>query len=175
MFFKTRGRTGRLRLGDEFVVRMPGPWDGPVRVIRATPTSVRLATLRGHLEAGQIDFHARDLGEGTVEFEIESWARAADRLSHVLYNRLRLAKEIQLNLWVETCLGLAALAADIRATGCTSTPARSSSGRDEPDHRALDLRAGGVVGQVGHRAFQLAQRGQHGAALLNCSSTRGSM
>lgn len=110
VFFKTRGRTGRLRLGDEFVVRMPGPWDGPVRVIRATPTSVRLATLRGHLEAGQIDFHARDLGEGTVEFEIESWARAADRLSHVLYNRLRLAKEIQLNLWVETCLGMAALA-----------------------------------------------------------------
>ena len=27
----------------------------------------------------------------------------------MLYNRLRLAKEIQLNLWLETCLGLAAL------------------------------------------------------------------
>jgi hypothetical protein len=26
----------------------------------------------------------------------------------VLYNRLRLAKEIQVNLWVETCLQLAA-------------------------------------------------------------------
>jgi hypothetical protein len=110
VFLKTRGPTGRLRIGDEFVVRMPGPWDGPVRVIRATPTSLRLATLRGHLEAGQIDFHARDLPGGAVEFEIESWARAADRLSHVLYNRLRLAKEIQLNLWVETCLGMTGLA-----------------------------------------------------------------
>jgi Domain of unknown function (DUF1990) len=108
VFLKTRGRSGALRLGDEFVVRMPGPWDGPVRVIGATPTSVRLATLRGHLEAGQIEFSARDVADGVVEFQIESWARAADRLSHLLYNRLRLAKEIQLNLWVETCLRLTA-------------------------------------------------------------------
>jgi hypothetical protein len=108
VFLKTGGHPGALRVGDEFVVRMPGPWDGPVRVIAATPTSIRLATLRGHLEAGQIEFRARDLDDGLVEVEIESWARAADRLSHVLYNRLRLAKEIQLNLWVETCLRLAA-------------------------------------------------------------------
>jgi hypothetical protein len=110
VFLKTRGRPGALQLGDEFVVRMPGPWDGPVRVIAATPTSLRLATLRGHLEAGQIEFSARELPQGKVEFKIESWARAADRLSHLLYNHLRLAKEIQLNLWVETCLGMAALA-----------------------------------------------------------------
>jgi uncharacterized protein DUF1990 len=111
VFLKTRGHPDALRLGDEFVVRMPGPWDGPVRVVNATPTSIRLATLRGHLEAGQIEFRARDLdgAGGGVEIEIESWARAADRLSHVLYNRLRLAKEIQLNLWLETCLQLAAL------------------------------------------------------------------
>ena len=108
VFLKTRGHPDALRLGDEFVVRMPGPWDGPVRVVKATPTSIRLATLRGHLEAGQIEFRARDLDDGAVEIEIESWARAADRLSHVLYNRLRLAKEIQLNLWLETCLRLAA-------------------------------------------------------------------
>src|SRR4029079_1535196 len=88
----------------EFVVRMPGPWDGPVRVVKATPTSIRLATLRGHLVAVQLVSRARDLDDGAVEIEIESWARAADRLSHVLYNRLRLAKEIQLNLWLETRL-----------------------------------------------------------------------
>jgi hypothetical protein len=34
---------------------------------------------------------------------------SADRLSNVLYNRLRLAKEIQLNLWVETCLRMTQL------------------------------------------------------------------
>lgn len=40
--------------GDEFVVRMPGPWDGPVRVVRRDESSFRLATLDGHLEAGEI-------------------------------------------------------------------------------------------------------------------------
>ncbi|MDX6676770.1 MAG: hypothetical protein QOE31_822, partial [Solirubrobacteraceae bacterium] len=31
-FQKLRGEDGELRVGDEYVVRMPGPWDGPVRV-----------------------------------------------------------------------------------------------------------------------------------------------
>ena len=30
----------------------------------------------------------------------------AHRVSHLLYNKLLLAKEIQLNLWTETCLGV---------------------------------------------------------------------
>jgi uncharacterized protein DUF1990 len=85
---------------------MPGPWDGPVRVVHTTPTSFRFATLTGHLEAGQIEFRARTEEDGDLVFEIESWARAGDRLSHLLYNHLRLAKEIQFNLWTETCLGV---------------------------------------------------------------------
>jgi hypothetical protein len=97
---------GPMRVGDEYVVRMPGPWDGPVRVVHRTPTSFRFATLRGHLEAGQIEFRARTEQDGDLVFEIESWARAGDRLSHLIYNHLRLAKEIQLNLWTETCLGV---------------------------------------------------------------------
>ncbi len=36
-------------------VRMPGPWDGPVRVVADDERSFRLATLAGHLEAGQIE------------------------------------------------------------------------------------------------------------------------
>ncbi|MFN2503409.1 MAG: DUF1990 family protein [Acidimicrobiales bacterium] len=55
-FHKVRGEDGTLRPGDELVVRMPGPWDGPVRVVAVTPTSFRLVTLEGHLEAGQIEF-----------------------------------------------------------------------------------------------------------------------
>jgi hypothetical protein len=109
VFRKVRGGTGRLRPGDEFVVRMPGPWDGPVRVVRRDDTSFRLATLDGHLEAGQIEFRARPDGRAVL-FEIESWARAGDRLSHLLYNRLRLAKEIQLNMWSHFCIRVAALA-----------------------------------------------------------------
>jgi hypothetical protein len=105
VFVKSRGAEGRMAVDDEFVVRMPGPWDGPVRVVARTPTSFRLATLQGHLEAGEIEFRARCEGDELV-FEIESWARPGDRFSHVLYNRLLLAKEIQLNLWTETCLGV---------------------------------------------------------------------
>ena len=106
MFVKTEGAPDRMTVNDEYVVRMPGPWDGPVRVIRCRPTSFRFATLEGHLEAGQIEFRARREGEELV-FEIESWARPGDRLSNLLYNHLLLAKEIQLNLWTETCLGVA--------------------------------------------------------------------
>lgn len=109
VFRKQRGAHGPLRHGDEFVVRMPGPWDGPVRVVSQDATSFRLATLDGHLEAGLIEFRAAQDGDA-LRFEIESWARAGDRVSHLLYNRLRLAKEIQLNMWSHFCVRTAVLA-----------------------------------------------------------------
>jgi uncharacterized protein DUF1990 len=98
-FLKTAGPDGVLHAGDEFLVRMPGPWDGPIRVVETTPTSFRFATLDGHLEAGQIEWRASDDAHGGLVFEIESWARAGDRLSHVLHDRLRMAKEVQLYMW----------------------------------------------------------------------------
>jgi hypothetical protein len=109
VFRKTRGADGTLRHGDEFLVRMPGPWDGPVRVVHRDATCFRLATLAGHLEAGEIEFRASTAG-GELRFEIESWARAGDRLADLLYNKLRLAKEIQLNMWSHFCVRTAALA-----------------------------------------------------------------
>jgi hypothetical protein len=96
-FQKVRGDEGSMAVGDEYVVRMPGPWDGPVRVVDRTPTSFRLVTLQGHLEAGQIRFSAHE-GE-LLEFRIESWARAGDRLSNLLYHHLRMSKEVQLHMW----------------------------------------------------------------------------
>jgi hypothetical protein len=111
VFRKTRGRGDGVRLGDEFVVRMPGPWDGPVRVVNRDDHSFRLATLDGHLEAGEIEFRVEpDDGGNALRFEIESWARAGDRVSALLYNKLRLAKEIQLNMWSHFCLRAAELA-----------------------------------------------------------------
>jgi hypothetical protein len=114
-FQKVRGEDGRMALGDEFVVRMPGPWDGPVRVVDVQPTSFRLATLAGHLEAGQIEFTAAREGDRLV-FHIESWARSGDRLSDLLYDRVRMAKEIQLHMWT-SLLERVARAADGRITG----------------------------------------------------------
>jgi hypothetical protein len=97
-FEKVAGDKGEMRVGDEFVVRMPGPWDGPIRVVEVTPGSFRFVTLDGHLEAGQIEWRACE-DEGHLRFEIESWARAGDRLSHVLHDGLRMAKEVQLYMW----------------------------------------------------------------------------
>ena len=34
-----------------------------------------------------------------LEFRIESWARAGDRFSNLLYDRLRMSKEVQLHMW----------------------------------------------------------------------------
>lgn len=95
----TRGTPGRLAVGDEFVVRMPGPWDGPVRVVDVQRESFRLATLAGHLEAGQIEFRTAERS-GQVLVEIESWARSSSTLVNLLYHRLRMAKEIQAHMWI---------------------------------------------------------------------------
>jgi hypothetical protein len=97
-FLKQRGDRDDLRVGDEFLVRMPGPWDGPIRVVEVGPRSFRFATLDGHLEAGQIEWRAAD-EDGVLVFEIESWARAGDRLAAVLHDRIPMAKEVQLHMW----------------------------------------------------------------------------
>lgn len=97
-FIKLSERGGAMAVGDELLVRMPGPWDGPVRVVDVSPASFRFATLDGHLEAGQIEFRAYE--DGGLVFEIESWARSGDRLSSVLFNQLRMAKEVQLHMWI---------------------------------------------------------------------------
>jgi hypothetical protein len=113
-FNKVLGDDGVMAVGDEYVVRMPGPWDGPVRVVERTPASFRFATLDGHLEAGQIDFSARR--NGLLEFRIESWARAGDWLSNLLYDRLRMSKEVQLHMWTSVIERVAELA-EGRLTG----------------------------------------------------------
>ena len=97
-----RGVLG-LDVGDEAIVRLPGPWDAPVRVIDRTATSFRLATLRGHIEAGEITFRALRTDDGDLRFEVESWARSSSHVLHVLYDVLRLAREMQLLMWARMC------------------------------------------------------------------------
>jgi hypothetical protein len=78
---------------------MPGPLDGPVRAVEVAPTHFGFVTLDGHLEAGRIRFEARDLAPGRLELRIEAWARGGDRLSNLLFDRLRVNKEVQLHMW----------------------------------------------------------------------------
>ena len=114
-FRKTGGDEGSMRVGDEFLVHMPGPWDGPVRTIEVTPSSFRFATLEGHLEAGQIEWRASER-DGYLCFEIDSRARAGDRLSALLHDRLLMAKEVQLHMWTSV-IERVAKAAGGRLTG----------------------------------------------------------
>ena len=72
-------------------------------------------TLEGHLEAGQIRFSAR-AEDGMVVFEIESWARSASPLVDLLYDRLRMAKEVQLHMWTSMLQRIADMAGG-RVTG----------------------------------------------------------
>ncbi len=98
-FVKLRGDEGALRVGDEFTIRIPGPWDGPVRAVEADERGFMLATLDGHLEAGRIRFSSRDLGSGRLEIRIEAWARGGDRVSNLLFDRVPVNKEVQLHMW----------------------------------------------------------------------------
>lgn len=130
VFQKLRGRESAMRFGDEFVVRMAAPWDGPVRVVDVTPTSFRLATLAGHLEAGQIEFRATEINE-TLDFEIESWARSSNWLTDKLYDRLRLSKEVQLHMWTSVIERTARLAKG-RITGGIEIDTRFVADPDTP-------------------------------------------
>jgi Domain of unknown function (DUF1990) len=115
-FEKVHGEEATMRIGDEYVVRMPGPWDGPVRVIKAAASSFRFATLEGHLEAGQIEFRVGSAEHGELTFEIESWARSSGRLTNLLYHRLRFAKEVQAHMWISFLEGVVSLSGG-RMTG----------------------------------------------------------
>jgi hypothetical protein len=40
---------------------------------------------------------------------IESWARSKDRLTDLLYDHLRMSKEVQLHMWASTLEGIVGL------------------------------------------------------------------
>jgi hypothetical protein len=110
-----------LKVGDELVVRLPGPWNGPVRVIEQTPTSFRFATLRGHMEAGEIEFRTSTDQRGFLEFRIESWARSGDPLFHLLYGRLVIGREIQQHMWAQFCSRVANASGGIKMSNPASS------------------------------------------------------
>ncbi len=88
-----------LQVGDHATVRLPGPWDGPVTVVESEPTSCRLETRDGHMEAGWIEFSTREEGDELV-FEIESLARSGDAVFDALYHPGHVAKIVQSEMWV---------------------------------------------------------------------------
>ncbi len=104
-FHKVVGEEGHLEVGDEYHITIRSPWDGPVRVVEVEPRRFTLATLEGHMEAGQIRFAATDHPEreGALRFSIESWARSRDGAVDFVYDDLGLAKKAQQAMWTFFC------------------------------------------------------------------------
>ena len=140
-----------LGVGDELVVELPGPWNGPVRVIRANDSELLLQTLSGHMEAGQIRFDTAAHSErpdGTHEFSfrIRSWARGGNPTFTFLHLGLPVAKELQTAMWVAMCDGAVKVSGGRRVdrTIVRTEILASSTSHDDPLGTVLE--AVGVAG-----------------------------
>lgn len=112
-FVKNDAPARNLSAGDEFVVELPGPWNGPVVVQHCDDESTLLATLDGHMEAGHIRFDSTtnqstgaDTGTQTCEgyaFRIRSWAGAGDAGFAAVHLGVPIGKEMQTAMWTAMC------------------------------------------------------------------------
>ena len=110
-FKKERGpEHAPLRVGDEFGIKIFGPWNGRVRVTSAGSTSFEFITLEGHPEAGHIRFEAHPLDgrADALRFEIRSRARSRDGLVAFAYDTIGGGLLMQEATWVEFCRRVAA-------------------------------------------------------------------
>lgn len=101
-----------LHVGDEFGIKIMGPWNGSVRVTAAGSTSFEFITLEGHPEAGRIQFEAHYLDErpDALRFEIRSRARARDGMVAFVYDTVGGGRLMQEATWVEFCRRVATVA-----------------------------------------------------------------
>jgi hypothetical protein len=120
------GAAGAAPGRDEFVVRMPGPWDGPVVVVDRTPTSFRFATLKGHLEAARSSSGPRPTATPSASRSSRGPQRRPALGAAV--RRVKLAKEMQLHMWTHFCERAAKLARG-RIRGGISIDTRGSRSR----------------------------------------------
>ncbi len=103
-FEKVKGDAEHLKAGDEFMIHITGPWNGPVRVAEVSGNGFRLQTLQGHLEAGEIrlSLQQSDLN-GSLRFEIESLARSRDAIVDFVYDKVPIARFSQTEMWTYFC------------------------------------------------------------------------
>lgn len=102
-FEKRHGDELKLAPGDEFQIHITGPWNGPVRVNAVNPTGFSLATLKGHIEAGEIHFRVNRIDSEKVRFEVESMAKSHDHLIDLLYDKIPIVKFAQTEMWKKFC------------------------------------------------------------------------
>ena len=87
-----------------FLSRLPVRGTGRYASFGLTPTSFSLATLVGHLEAGEIRFELEAQGPPDhYSFDIFSWARSSDAKVDFAYDKLKVAKAAQTEMWTIFC------------------------------------------------------------------------
>lgn len=104
-FKKKNGDNGDLKAGDEFSIKILGPWNGCVRVTDVSATAFEFITLEGHPEAGRIRFETHYLNDrpDVLRFEIRSSARSRDGLVAFAYDTIGGGKLLQEATWVKFC------------------------------------------------------------------------
>jgi hypothetical protein len=95
-FHKTAGDPGQLVVGDRFLIRMAGPWDGPVIVAARDDNGVRLESLPGNPQQGHIDLLVQD-EEGRLRIEIASCYRPASRAFRALARFVPLVERMEIH------------------------------------------------------------------------------
>jgi hypothetical protein len=108
-FEKSKGAGPCLEVGDEFSIKILGPWNGDVRVSELGADYFELVTLESHPEAGRIRFSVGPHASlpDTIRFEIHSWARSRDGLVAFTYDTLGMGKKVQQQTWETFCLRVA--------------------------------------------------------------------
>lgn len=104
-FEKAKGEAHELRVGDEFRIKILGPWNGDVRVSAIGDDYFEFVTLENHPEAGRIRFSLQPHTAlpDTLRFEIHSWARSRDGLVAFTYDTLGMGKKVQQQTWETFC------------------------------------------------------------------------
>jgi len=107
-FEKTRGEPGDLREGERVLIRMAGPWNGPVEVTKRWREGFRLAATSGHAQLGQVELRAHG-NDGAMRLEIQTREKSATGLFHLL-RRLGLVRRMQTHTWAHMLEAAAQLA-----------------------------------------------------------------
>ena len=91
-------QAGPLRAGQERLIRMAGPWNGPVRIEEVGEEGFRFVALHGGAQRGEVVYRLRDDGEA-IDAEVAIAQRSASRLYDLAYHRLGIARRIERHTW----------------------------------------------------------------------------
>ena len=110
-FERPRGTSSSLQKGDELLIRMAGPWNGPMRVTERGDDRLRLAAMPGHPQQGQIELRvrSRDGDRNGILIELQTREHAAG-LGFYLLQRTGLIQRMQSYTWAEILQNAARLA-----------------------------------------------------------------